>query len=417
VAGYQKRRPDWIAWPDTSTPIREADLDAWEQAIYDLKYLTYNIVDFGASIGGTAAANKTAIQATIDAANTAGGGIVYVPPGSFTTNGPLTVYDSRILGSVTGDSKLTLANGSNSDLFASPDDGVQRYWLDISYLNLDGNAANQTTGNVINIRGMNEAHIYRVRIANPKNNAIRIGQATGGITCTVPMIHECLLRGDVTNTTGAGIDADSGSSDCMLNHNDIGFFKQGAGILLSGHNGGELIGNQCWQNKHGYQFFSANRFRVIGCLSDLALNYGFVSQQSSDMQFIGCQARESSQTGLNGADGFFIEGTVGGPVASDILVVGCRAMSTLARYGLVLNQQLDNVHVFGSDFRGNQTGEVLLGATAVTNVSQDGIGTGTTANRPTARLFAGKVYFDTTLGKPVFFKTGSTWVDATGATV
>lgn len=42
---------------------------------------------------------------------------------------------------------------------------------------------------------------------------------------------------------------------------------------------------------------------------------------------------------------------------------------------------------------------------------------GTTANRPTGTLPAGLMYFDTTLGKPVFFKSGTTWVDATGATV
>jgi polygalacturonase len=42
---------------------------------------------------------------------------------------------------------------------------------------------------------------------------------------------------------------------------------------------------------------------------------------------------------------------------------------------------------------------------------------GTTAQRPTNR-FTGMCYFDTTLGKPVFYLgSGSTWVDATGATV
>lgn len=43
---------------------------------------------------------------------------------------------------------------------------------------------------------------------------------------------------------------------------------------------------------------------------------------------------------------------------------------------------------------------------------------GTTADRPaTATLKPGSVYFDTTLGKPIWFKSGSTWVDATGASV
>jgi hypothetical protein len=45
---------------------------------------------------------------------------------------------------------------------------------------------------------------------------------------------------------------------------------------------------------------------------------------------------------------------------------------------------------------------------------------GTTANRPTSKLWIGRGYFDTTLGKPVWVKQVSptvVWVDATGTTV
>jgi hypothetical protein len=41
---------------------------------------------------------------------------------------------------------------------------------------------------------------------------------------------------------------------------------------------------------------------------------------------------------------------------------------------------------------------------------------GTTAQRPTAVLWTGRMYFDTTLGKPIWYKTAG-WVDATGASV
>ena len=40
-------------------------------------------------------------------------------------------------------------------------------------------------------------------------------------------------------------------------------------------------------------------------------------------------------------------------------------------------------------------------------------GSGTTANRPTANLAAGDYYFDTTLGKPIWY-SGSGWVLADG---
>lgn len=41
---------------------------------------------------------------------------------------------------------------------------------------------------------------------------------------------------------------------------------------------------------------------------------------------------------------------------------------------------------------------------------------GTTANRPTAALWTGRPFFDTTLGIPIWYKTAG-WVDATGAAV
>ena len=41
---------------------------------------------------------------------------------------------------------------------------------------------------------------------------------------------------------------------------------------------------------------------------------------------------------------------------------------------------------------------------------------GTTANRPASGLWVGRTYFDTTIGKPIWFKSPG-WVDATGAPV
>jgi hypothetical protein len=39
---------------------------------------------------------------------------------------------------------------------------------------------------------------------------------------------------------------------------------------------------------------------------------------------------------------------------------------------------------------------------------------GTTAQRPTKTLWIGRRYFDTTLGKPIFFKGSGVWVDGAG---
>lgn len=41
---------------------------------------------------------------------------------------------------------------------------------------------------------------------------------------------------------------------------------------------------------------------------------------------------------------------------------------------------------------------------------------GETSKRPTKLLWVGRQYFDTTIGKPIWYD-GTNWVDATGATV
>lgn len=53
-------------------------------------------------------------------------------------------------------------------------------------------------------------------------------------------------------------------------------------------------------------------------------------------------------------------------------------------------------------------------ATLVSRALTEFASSGTTANRPTASLWTGRVYFDTTLGKPIWYD-GAQWVDATGA--
>lgn len=43
--------------------------------------------------------------------------------------------------------------------------------------------------------------------------------------------------------------------------------------------------------------------------------------------------------------------------------------------------------------------------------------TGTTAQRPAPAPFIGFMHFDTTLNKPIWAKTSTVWIDATGAVV
>ena len=58
----------------------------------------------------------------------------------------------------------------------------------------------------------------------------------------------------------------------------------------------------------------------------------------------------------------------------------------------------------------------LTWASLVSSVVNGLASSGTTAQRPTANLFAGRTFYDTTLSKPVWYD-GTTWRDATGTAV
>ena len=65
---------------------------------------------------------------------------------------------------------------------------------------------------------------------------------------------------------------------------------------------------------------------------------------------------------------------------------------------------------------GSMSHDWLAWFTIASNILNATTLSGTTANRPTKFLYTGRFYFDTTLGKPIWYKTAG-WVDATGAGV
>lgn len=70
----------------------------------------------------------------------------------------------------------------------------------------------------------------------------------------------------------------------------------------------------------------------------------------------------------------------------------------------------------------SDTPEQLAWLTQLARIVNASVSSGTTANRPTVLLWAGRPYFDTDLaagaGKPIWRNAGNTaWIDATGSVV
>lgn len=315
-----------------------------------------NVKTFGAT-GDGFTNDRAAIQAAITAAGTQGG--VYFPPGTYVINSALIVANDNVtlLGAGYKASRLFLANSSNSSMIVSADDGVQRYGMRIAELALIGNAANQTGSSpAISIRGMNEARLDGLYILESRGEAIRAGQSTTGVYCTVPIIHECVIRGHTTASQGNAIGLETGSSDAIISHCDIGFHPLGAGVLLSDHLGASLVNNNVWQCRFGYWNFSAHRTRFVNCLSDYAKEHGFRVDTSNDLQYSNCQARESSMTTANTYDGFYFAG------ANDLSLSNCRAMGSQARVGIALFSNVVRARFMGGSVNGNQIAPFVVGS-------------------------------------------------------
>jgi hypothetical protein len=123
--------------------------------------LTVNVLSFGATGNGTTD-DSAAINAANSAVNTAGGGEVVFPAGTFITSG-ITIYDNiKYIGAGVGATTIKLKAGANTNVFTGSVAGYSggviakyvasggsgsatgTYGWEIDDLTIDGNNANQT---------------------------------------------------------------------------------------------------------------------------------------------------------------------------------------------------------------------------------------------------------------------------------
>jgi hypothetical protein len=327
----------------------------------------FNVKAYGAT-GNGSTDDTTAINAAVTAAaGVGGGGVVYFPPGTYMTTGISVPYSYLTLAGSRG-ATLELISSTVASLLSTPNDGTQRNGLRIFDLVFNGNGNNQSgTTPMIDIYGMDDFFISRCVVGNPRGQGLRFG-AAGSKTCLNPYVTDCLFRDYVASSQSAAIELDSQSSDAHIINCDIGGYANGPGILLSGHFGSEIIGCDVWQCEHGYQLYSGNRTRLVGCLADYSGIYGYFIQQSSDLQFSACTARESSQNSHNTYEGFHFEGSSGSALTSNVSLVGCRAMGTYQSYGVNVLQYVSGFSWSSGSLVGNVTKPATIGATGNANI-------------------------------------------------
>ncbi len=281
----------------------------------------FNVLDYGA-LNDAGVNSQPMIQAAIQAAHDAGGGIVYLPPGTYglmvnaKDTGSIQVLDNVFLkGAGQGETVLRLMDGSADDivgLVRSPWGEVTSNW-GIADFTIDGNRAN-TAGSVDGF------------YTGPKPGALISDQDV------------YVSRIEIHDVSRYGFDPHERTARLTLQDN-VAHDNGVDGFVLDMVSDSDITGNTSYANgRHG--------FNVVTTSTDLLL----LDNTSYD----------------NGGAGFVVQrGSENIESPGNIVISGARSFNN-GREG-VLVQMSDNVVVTNSEIRDNGTAGVrLYGASHVT---------------------------------------------------
>lgn len=173
------------------------------------KRSTFDVKDYGAAGDGTAD-DTTAINNAIAAADTAGGGTVYFPPGTYKTTANITLWADNVVlrGANKGCTTIRPASGSTFDVIADPIPGTAgtagftQHYQGIENLTLDCSLMASTTngrGNGIHFYGAISCYVRDVIINACPNYAVVLdGDATNFST-------KVEVKGNIFQSCGGGL--------------------------------------------------------------------------------------------------------------------------------------------------------------------------------------------------------------------
>lgn len=220
------------------------------------------------AVGNGTTDDTAAIQAAIAAANTAGGGTVYFPPGTYVVSASLTLYANvKLIGHK---ATIFLKNASNVSAFVST--SVSN--ITIEDLKIDANYANQTSSVYgIALTGGSGHKIHRVEVQNADYGIAVIDAQNYSISkCKV---HDITYYGisvfaDSADSSGFQI-LDNIAYNCKSSDTP-GAGVDGSGINIKGKSdvspkkymkNGVVKGNICYSNgKHGIMVICGDSINI-----------------------------------------------------------------------------------------------------------------------------------------------------------
>lgn len=384
------------AWVNGSAPaINATNLLALSRAA-SAGYHFFNVKhpDYGA-LGDGATNDRAAIQAAIDAASSAGGGIAYVPRGTFVVGTSALSVPSNV--TLAGSGRLTTtlktANSTQINCVVLATSGDHQCVRDLT---IDCNKANQsdsgTDGNQCGIYGStnSSATIQTVTV----KNSIREGfYISNGGWCYFGDLYA-----EACNRSGFEVDAMT-YTDVVgfraLNGTTYGLRVVGAGSLATATGPVTVLGGMAYGNNIGLHVKFARGTRVVGfkarqntddgilvqdsgdaaitgCVSDLNERHGIYLLAADNCQVVGNNCRNNNRLGAKSGDGIHLH------TALDNVIIGNRCNDTQSTktqaYGIEEESAASNDRnlFMGNNLRDNNDGSLIVSGTnsvAVNNIT------------------------------------------------
>ena len=357
----------------------------------------FNVKNYGA-VGDNSTNDTTAIQAAIDAAAADGGGVVYIPAGTYVT-GPLVIKNQVwIRGAGIYATTLKLADSSDDNLLtsykATSTESNALLWA-VQDLRLDGNKSNQASGSGIYVElsssqtagdVVNDARwlIDNVFIENCKEHGFeQVSSRSEGRIINLHVFdcdgHGFRIAGSDTFIVSSNVGACglagfyiSGSSVRIVNSkawfNGTVTSASGHGFHLNGSSpGGVSLTNCEAQDNDGAGFkieSSSHRVTLTGCVADSngkgsttpisgdGSYAGYEISSSRNITIVGCISYERRYDGVNSAQRCALK------ITSSAEQNNIDISHSAASGGAVVNQPLhgDSTSVNGNNIRFNAQG-------------------------------------------------------------
>jgi hypothetical protein len=264
----------------------------------DNKYkMFFNIRDYGAVSDGVTD-DTTAVQAAIDAASTATGGIVLFPGGTTVVRSIMWKPFTSLQGTPGWGTILKLRDNTNDHLIKTPT-GQNNYYGAIRDMVLEGNKANNTgPSSCIYLYGADRFVIERCRIRNAKTDGIMLDGTLSYMSIGVQLIDLYIHSCDNNGISGGG------AADVMAVNVDVGLCHHG--ITLP--NSCFFTNVNCWMNTgYGFYGYYAANGNFNNCRAESNAYHGWILWGCQDMQFTGIRSyKNNTIAGTN--DGFYMSG-------------------------------------------------------------------------------------------------------------